>query len=123
MVFRNPLRPDQRALVLLLNHEKKYSQREIASIANISKSSVFDVIKKAEQRGGKEYKITFCKRGGRPEILDERDKRRLQRAVKILRERDANFTVMEVVQTSGIDINRASYRTFVRYIRKLGYGF
>lgn len=81
------------------------------------------MIKKAEERGDKEYKKTFSKAGGRPEILNERDKRRLQRAVKILRETDANFTVMEVVQTSGIDINRASYRTFVRYIRKLGYGF
>lgn len=59
MVFRKPLRPEQRALVLLLKHEKKYSQRKIASIVKISKSSVFDVIKKAEERGDKEYKKTF----------------------------------------------------------------
>ena len=30
---------------------------------------------------------------------------------------------MDIVQASGIDTNRASYRTFVRYVKKLGYAF
>ena len=30
---------------------------------------------------------------------------------------------MDIVQASGIDTNRASYRTFVRYVKKLGHAF
>ena len=60
---------------------------------------------------------------GRPAILDDCDKRRLERAVKKLRSTNPNFSVMDIVQVSGIDTNRASYRTFVRNVKKLGYAF
>ena len=60
---------------------------------------------------------------GRPAVLDDRDKRRLERAVKRLRSTNPNFSAMDIVQASGIDTNRASYRTFVRYVKKLGYAF
>ena len=54
---------------------------------------------------------------GRPAVLDDRGKRRLERAVKKLRSTNPNFSVMDIVQASGIDTNRASYRTFVRYVK------
>ena len=58
-----------------------------------------------------------------PAVLDDRDKRRLERAMKKLCSTNPNFSVMDIVQASGIDTNRASYRTFVRYVKKLGYAF
>ena len=122
MVYRKPILPEQRALVLLLNREKCYSQRKIASIVNISKSSVFDIIKKAN--GSNQAVVHERKsKGGRPQLLSKRDKRRLKRAIKKLRQSDPNFSVMEIVRASGINMNCASYRTFLRYVRKLGYGY
>ena len=46
MVFREAIKPEQHALVLFLKNETNYSQRKIATIFKISKSSVFDVLKK-----------------------------------------------------------------------------
>ena len=56
-------------------------------------------------------------------LLSERDRRRLKRAIKKLRQSDPNFSVMEIVKASGINMKCASYRTFLRYIRTLGYGY
>lgn len=123
MVYCKPITPQQRALVLLLNHEKSYSSRKIASIVNISKSSVFDIIKKSRRMENEVPKESEKSKGGRPQLLSERDKRRLKRGIKKLRQCDPNFSVMKVVQASGIDIKCASYRTFLRCIRKLGYGY
>ena len=122
MVYRKPILPEQRALVLFLNHENSYSQRKIASIVKISKSSVFDIIKKANKRN-KRIVDERKSKGGRPRLLSERDRRRLKRAVKKLRQSDPNFSVMEIVKASGINMKCASYRTFLRYIRTLGYGY
>ena len=121
MVYRAQLQPEQKALVLLLKHERNYSQRKIAAIAKVSKSSVNDIIQKSKGMGRKVLNKTTPR--GRPHLLTERDKRGLKRSVRKLRENDANFTVMELVQESGIDLTRASYRTFVRYVKRLGYGF
>ena len=123
MVYRKPILPEQRALVLLLNHEKNYSQRQIASIVKISKSSVFDIIKKSNERNKQRIVNKKESKRGRPRLLSERDKRRLKRVVKKLRQSDPNFSVMEIVKASGINMNCASYRTFLRYIRTLGYGY
>ena len=122
MVYRKPILPEQRALVPFLNHENSYSQRKIASIVKISKSSVFDIIKKANDRSKRIVNERKSK-GGRPRLLSERDRRRLKRAVKKLRQSDPNFSVMEIVKASGINMKCASYRTFLRYIRTLGYGY
>ena len=40
-----------------------------------------------------------------------------------MRQSDPNFSVMEIVKASGINMKCASYRTFLRYIRTLGYGY
>ena len=122
MVYRKPILPEQRALVLFLNRENSYSQRKIASIVKISKSSVFDIMKKANERNKRIVNERKSK-GGRPRLLSERDRRRLKRAVKKLRQSDPNFSVMEIVKASGINTKCASYRTFLRYIRTLGYGY
>ena len=79
-------------------------------------------LKKTEKKVPKSMKKVWRK-VGRPAVLNDRDKRRLERAVKKLRSTNPNFSVMDIVQASGIDTNRASYRTFVRYVKKLGYAF
>ena len=40
-----------------------------------------------------------------------------------LQECNPNFTVMEVVKRSSIDLNIAHYRTFLRQIKKFGFNF
>ena len=40
-----------------------------------------------------------------------------------LRERSPNFTVMEVVHCRGISPTIVTYRTFLQYVKRLGYGF
>ena len=45
---------------------------------------------------------------GRRTVLDDCDKRRLERAVKKLRSTNPNLSVMVIVQASGIDTNRAN---------------
>ena len=74
MVYRKPILPEQRALVLFLNHENSYLQRKIASIVQISKSSVFDIIKKANERNKRIVNERKSK-GGHPRLLSERDRR------------------------------------------------
>ena len=116
------LTPDQRALVLLLRHEFGYSYREIALKTKMSKTSVFRIIKHFDcsNTRGKKLKKAYQ---GRHKSLTERDERKLKRAIMQLRERSPNFTVMEVVQRSGISPTIVTYRTFLRYVKRLGYGF
>ena len=116
------LTPDQRALVLLLRHEFGYSYREIALKTKMSKTSVFRIIKHFDcsNTRGKKLKKAYQ---GRHKSLTERDERKLKRAIMQLRERSPNFTVMEVVQRSGISPTIVTYRTFLQYVKRLGYGF
>lgn len=124
MAYGKLLTAEQRALVLLLKNEFNYSYRKIAMKTNMSKSSVLRVVKQGERRNEQIPKgqITKRKRGPR-QLLTERDKRKLKRAIMTLREKNPNFTVMEVVQCSGVSVNAASYRTFLRHIKKMGYGY
>lgn len=118
MVFKKRLTGEQRALAIFLRSERKYSYAEIGKKTKMSPSSVFRVV-----NGAKRNKATERKKLGRHEKLTVRDKRKLHRAIISLRELNPNFTVMEVVQRSGIDLNVAHYRTFLRQIRKFGYQF
>ena len=53
-------------------------------------------------------------------MLTACDKRKLHNSFKKLRKADPNFTIKEVVQDSGIGLKSASYKTFVRCIKKMG---
>ena len=113
---------DQRALALLLRHKFGYSYREIVLKIKMSKTSVFRIVKHfdcSNARGEKQKKAYQ----GHHKSLTERDERKLKRAIMQLRERSPNFTVMKVVQRSGISPTIVTYRTFLRYVKRLGYGF
>ena len=68
-------------------------------------------LKNREKKVPKSIKKVWSK-VSRPAVLDDHDKRRLERAVKKLCLTNPNFSVMDIVQASGIDTNRASYRIF-----------
>ena len=80
-----------------LHMEKKYSIREIALRAKISKSSVARYLKESNQPRGKQDKKSNM---GRPKILSARDVRRLRRSIVLLRKYNANFTVKELIRFS-----------------------
>ena len=80
--------------------ENKYSIRQIATKANISKSTVARYLKQWDQPLRKEEKRANM---GRPKILSARDVRRLRRSIAVLRKCNANFTVKELVRFSGLE--------------------
>ncbi|CAB3978201.1 Transposable element Tcb1 transposase [Paramuricea clavata] len=88
----------------------------------MSKTSVQRVIKRFDTKNTNTKKLKKSYQGRR-KSLTERDERKLKRAIIQLREKSPNFTVMEVVQRSGISPTIATYRTFLRYVKRLGYGF
>jgi transposase len=99
---------------------KKFSVREITVRAKISKSSVARYVKQLNKPRGHQDKK---KRLGRPKILSDRDVRRLRRSIVLLRNYNANFTVKELIQFSGLNYSSASYATFYREILRAGLKF
>ena len=73
------------------------------------------------ERNKKQRRKTENRRHGRPELLTAHDRRRLSTAVAILRQHNPNFTVRQVIKTSGINLNAAHYRTLLSEIQMLGY--
>ena len=120
MAKRNCLTAEQRALALLLRRELNYSYRELALKTNMSKTSVQRVVKEGFATIKKKKLKSYQ---GPRKALTKRDERKLKRAIMQLRERSPNFTVMEVVQRSGISPTIVTYRTFLRFVKRLGYGF
>jgi hypothetical protein len=64
--------------------------------------------------------LKTCKKIGRPKKLSDRDRRKLIRTIKTLRDQDPNFTVKRLVAHSGRDI---SYRTFYREVKAAGFDY
>ena len=116
------LTQEQRALVLLLRREFDYSYRQTALKTKMSKTSVQRIVKSydSKNRNMKKPKKSYQ---GRRKSSTERDECKLKRAIVQLRERSPNFTVMDVVQRSGVSPTIVTYRTFLRYVKRLGYGF
>ena len=120
MLFKKCLTAEQRAFALFLHREKRYSLREVAIRAKMSKTTAWHIVRAQHSttEGGKK----FTKRGCHKK-LTARDSRKLNRALLLLRREDPNFTVMDVVKRSGIPLHKAHYRTFCREIKELGYSF
>ena len=56
---------------------------------------------------------------GRPRKLDTRTRRQLFRSLANLQAVDCNFTVKQLVNYSGLDFKKASYRIFATCMRKV----
>lgn len=109
-----------RAYVLLLGKEKKYSCRVIAEKTNISKSSVSLILRGKVQRKQNSKKRNKI---GRPKKLTDRDRRKLIRTIKTLRDQDPNFTVKRLLAHSGLLSEDISYRTIYREVKAAGFQY
>ena len=122
MVFVRKISDETRALVRFLKMENKYSLGEIAKKVKISKSSVARCLKTPEKtrKNKKKTKLTNI---GRPKKLSVRDRRLLKRSLNQLRDAKANFTLKELIGFSGLQSSGASYSTFYREIKTMGFKF
>ena len=112
---------ETRALVKFLSIEKKYSIRQIAKKAKISKSTVARYLNPSKKAIKKDKQLTNT---GRPKILSARDISLLKRSITQLRDVNANFTVKELIRYSGLQTASAlSYSTFYREIKKMRFNF
>ena len=105
-----------RALVLLYRSEYGLSYRKIAKEFRISKSEV-ERICNSKNRTKK-----VMSKQGQPRKIEGRSKRVLLRTLTKSMETNVNFTVEELIQSSGLD-NIASRRTFSRVLNENGTNF
>ena len=92
----------------------------MAKKAKISKSTVARYLNPSKKARKKDKQLANT---GRPKILSARDIRLLKRSVTQLRDVNANFTVKELIRYSGLQTASASYSTFYREIKKMGFNF
>ena len=59
-------------------------------------------------------------KGGRPRKLNKRDVRNLVRCLKLLRQREGNFTCKWLAKEAGIDSKNINIRTIRRAMNKEG---
>jgi transposase len=78
MVFSGKISDETRALVRFLGMEQKYSIREIAKKAKVSKSTVARYLRTPKHTVQKKYK---SRNVGRPKALSPRDVRLLKRSI------------------------------------------
>jgi transposase len=91
-----------------------FSQRNIAKLLDIPKSTVGDVIKKYNEQG----LTTTASRSGRPEVLSEHDKRHLMNVAK----ENRSNTLEELTDNFNTAMNiSVSNRTIQRTLHKEGY--
>ena len=91
-----------------------FSQRKIAELLDIPKSTVGDVVKKYNEHS----LTTTASRSGRPKILSEHDKRHL---IKITKENRFD-TLEEITENFNTVMNiSVSSRTIQRTLHKEGY--
>lgn len=115
---KRPVDPYIRAQAVALYNNNKaiMSMDEIAKQLNISKTCVFNAIKKHRETGEFEDK----KRTGRPQKLDKRDQRHLKRLVK-----DENrLSVSKITRDLNQSLSKPiTSRTVFNYLKKLGYEY
>ena len=116
------IRPATRAYARFLLEQKHMSCRKVAQTAGgISKSSVGRMktpssTKRASQRNGN-------RKPGRPSNLSPRDKRRILRCLKQLRNTEGFFTSDRLMQVSGISKDQISGCAFRKFLNSMGYYF
>ena len=117
MVYRSNITHEMRAHVLYLGSKKKYSLRQIAEKAGVSKSTVRRILSKTKKES-----LSKEKRG-RPKKLSPRDRRQLLKSMFKLRENNPGFSIKSLVAHSGLHMSGISYRTFYRELRGQGFQY
>jgi transposase len=120
MVFLKKISDETQALVRFLGMEKKYSIREIAKKAKVSKSTVARYLKTPNETRQKYSKGANM---GQPKTLSVCDVRHLKCSITKLRKVNPNFTLKELIRFSGLQSSGASYSTFYREINSAGFKY
>ena len=118
MVYNGKISEKQKALAMYLKMKSGESYREIAQKCNISKSSAERICK-----NGINSDESIKPRAGRPTKIDNRSSRILLRSLKKRRNTGVNFDVKSLVRESGLSLQLASRRTFLRHLNLMGYRF
>jgi nucleotidyltransferase/DNA polymerase involved in DNA repair len=67
--------------------------------------------------------LKTCKKIGRPKMLSDRNRTKLIRIIKALRDKDPNFTVKRLVAHCRLLSRHISYRTFYRDVKAAGFDY
>ena len=116
MVFNAEISAEKKAKVKVWNELTLLSLSEIARKCNISRSSVYRIIKQTDNK----EKI---KSNGRPRKMSEKDERHIARTLVQLRRTEGTISCSRLMAESGIDLSKISVWTARRTLNQLGYHF
>ena len=88
MVFKGAIKAKRRAYITFLSREKQIPVLEILRKCNISRATIYPVIR--EDYSG-ENKSAQANLGGRPRKLNLRDERKILRILHTLKKEEGNF--------------------------------
>ena len=117
MVFKAKIDPETRAYIQFASQLKGVRMDEIMKKCNISRASLYCILKKDKTKA-KAKKKTIR----RLRKLSARDERLLLRNIPILR-KEGHFTVKRVMYATGTNPKTVSCRTVQRLLRTKGFQF
>ena len=98
--------------------------REIARECKISKSSAHRFLRGVRENSkSTQEKLKMSSKPGPKPKINARDKRLLLRTLKRVREKNANITVMSLVQEADLDPLLVHRRTYTKYLNEMGFHF
>lgn len=109
--------PKTKAFVQYLKEYSNLTVNEIVEKCGVSRSTVFRSVKpkeKSNNRGGK---------AGRRRKFNQREERRIRRAIHSLRKREGNFTAKRLMVELGVPPMQVSVRTVQRHLHRMGYSY
>lgn len=122
MVFTGKIAEESRAFVRYAKKCKGMKQEDIMRELNISRSSVYRILKRLKKRNSDD--VTKTKKPmGRPRKLSARVERLILRQIKDLRQQEGNFTIKRVMERSGVSTAEVSCRTVQRMLESHGYRY
>ena len=111
---------ESRAFVRYAKEFKGIKQQDIMRELNISRSSVYRILKQLKKRNSDDETHTK-KTIGRPRKLSAPVERLILRQIKYLRQQEGNFTIKRVMERSGVSTAKVSCQTVQRMLESHGY--
>lgn len=118
MVYRGKISPETAAIARLYYEESKLTVTDIAKKLNIGRRSIYRLIENK-----KKEKIIKKKSNARKSKVNERQWRKIKRALKKLRLENGNFTMKNVLTAVGLSTKDISLSTISRLLKKKGYSY
>ena len=104
---------EKKAKVKVWNELTLLPVSEIARKCNISRSSVYRIIKQTDNKEKN-------KSNGRPRKMSEKDERHIARTLAQLRRTEGTISCSRVMAESGIDLSKSCVWTAWRILNRLG---